>query len=362
MWYQRQPDNHVDIDWSGTTRTTKGWEAVSLPFTAELVSTQQKGEITHFYEGSTTGHEYWLREYAGGSPDHDDNKVFIANFNKLKAGLEMKSDANTFLWDYYYSNQLRRDANTDFYQEYYKTTRTYNDYPYMMAGTPYIIGFPGSRYYEFDLSGEFEPEHTYAAIDKLDEQIITFVSEPNTTIFESDDEMTGESANSLFTFKPNYLKETLKSVTTTEQLNQPRSYYLNAAGDAYVDDGEGDIIVLPFRPYFETATTSGGNAKKRNVVRRILFAQDETSFGFEENDPRQEEAGGELRFYVRGVVIGAESSLRNATDVLIVNTSGQTIGSFTINPGETIETPVPSTGVYILRAAGGKYNKKVTVK
>ena len=360
MWYQRQPDNHVDIDWSGTTRTTKGWEAVSLPFTAELVSTQQKGEITHFYEGSTTGHEYWLREYAGGSPDHDDNKVFVANFNKLKAGLEMKSDANTFLWDYYYSNQLRRDANTDFYQEYYKTTRTYNDYPYMMAGTPYIIGFPGSRYYEFDLSGEFEPEHIYAAIDKLDEQIITFASAPNVTIRVSDDEMAGESANSLFTFKPNYLKETLESVTGTSTL--PSNYYLNAAGDAYVDEGEGDIVVLPFRPFFEAATSGGGNAKKRNAVRRIIFAQDENSFGFEENDPRQEEAGGELRFYVRGVVIGAESSLRNATDVLIVNTSGQTIGSFTINPGETIETPVPSTGVYILRAAGGKYNKKVTVK
>ena len=351
MWYQRKPDNYVD--------DKKGWETISLPFTAELVSTQQKGEITHFYEGSTTGHEYWLREYAGGSPD--DNKVFVANFNKLEAGSEMKSDANTFLWDYYYSNQLRRDANTDLYQEYYKTTRTYNDYPYIEAGTPYIIGFPGSRYYEFDLSGEFEPEHTYAAIDKLDEQTITFVSEPNTTIGVSDVETAGVSKDG-FVFRPNYKRETLKSVTTTEQLNQPRSYYLNAAGDAYVDDGEGDIIVLPFRPYFETATTSGGNAKKRNVVRRILFAQDETSFGFEENDPRQEEAGGELRFYVRGVVIGAESSLRNATDVLIVNTSGQTIGSFTINPGETIETPVPTTGVYILRAAGGKYNKKVTVK
>ena len=360
MWYQRQPDNYVDIDWSGTTRTTKGWEAISLPFTAELVTTQQKGEITHFYEGSTTGHEYWLREYTGGSPDPDDNKIFVAKFNKLEAvGSEAKSDGNTFLWDYYYSNQLRRDANTDLYQEYYKTTRTYNNYPYIEAGTPYIVGFPGSRYYEFDLSGEFEPEHTYAAIDKLDKQIITFVSEPNTTINVSDDEMTGVTKDN-YTFMPNYLKETLESVTGTSTL--PSDYYLNSTGDAYVDEGEGNIIVLPFRPYFETATSNGNGAKKRNAVRRIIFDQDENSFEFEENDPRQGEVGGELRFYTQKLLVGVESSLRNATDVLIVNTSGQTIASFIIQPGETIETPIPTTGVYIIRAMGGKYNRKVTVK
>ena len=76
MWYQRNPDLFVDL--------TKGWETVSLPFTAELVTTQQKGEITHFYSGSRSvdengtkiGHEYWLREYIGGSADPADAKIF----------------------------------------------------------------------------------------------------------------------------------------------------------------------------------------------------------------------------------------------------------------------------------------------
>ena len=44
MWYQRNPDLFVD--------RTKGWEGISIPFTAELVTTNQKGEITHFYAGS----------------------------------------------------------------------------------------------------------------------------------------------------------------------------------------------------------------------------------------------------------------------------------------------------------------------
>ena len=81
MWYQRNPDLFVDL--------TKGWETVSLPFTAELVTTQQKGEITHFYSGSRSvdengtkiGHEYWLREYIGGSADPADAKIFKATLN-----------------------------------------------------------------------------------------------------------------------------------------------------------------------------------------------------------------------------------------------------------------------------------------
>ena len=79
MWYQRKPKIYVEPVWNDTKRTTKGWEAISLPFTAELVTTVKKGEITHFYSGSTdyfdkdkpvkdntktkVGHEYWLREY-----------------------------------------------------------------------------------------------------------------------------------------------------------------------------------------------------------------------------------------------------------------------------------------------------------
>ena len=62
MWYQRTPDNFVTASWSNDAtpkRTTKGWEGVSLPFTTEIVATQDKGELTHFYQGSTTGHEYW---------------------------------------------------------------------------------------------------------------------------------------------------------------------------------------------------------------------------------------------------------------------------------------------------------------
>ena len=48
MWYQRTPEDQEYVD------LTKGWQGISIPFTAELVTTNDKGEITHFYSGSAT--------------------------------------------------------------------------------------------------------------------------------------------------------------------------------------------------------------------------------------------------------------------------------------------------------------------
>ena len=69
MWYQRLPENYVSNKSDGSDKTV-GWEDICLPFTAELVTTPVKGEITHFYQGDNDdessnmfGHEYWLREY-----------------------------------------------------------------------------------------------------------------------------------------------------------------------------------------------------------------------------------------------------------------------------------------------------------
>jgi hypothetical protein len=139
------------------------------------------------------------------------------------------------------------------------------------------------------------------------------------------------------------------------------SYVLASDGGSYDKvPAEGESVkVVPFRPYFVAAP---GQAKKR-VAERIVFGMnEETSFAFEDNDPSKEEADGELRFYTKKHLIGVESSLNKETDVLIVNTSGLTIDRFIIQPGETIETHVPMSGVYILRAAKGRYNKKVSVK
>ena len=150
MWHQRTPELFVD--------TLQGWEGISLPFTANIVSTHQKGELTHFYRdanGEPTdmgrrGHEYWLRQFNGNlqqkkkADGTDETGVYTADFPAPSTVTDYNKEYNnTFLWDYYYSWDARKDANSDLYQQYYNTPQTYKGYPRLTQATPYIIGFPG---------------------------------------------------------------------------------------------------------------------------------------------------------------------------------------------------------------------------
>ena len=365
MWYQRVPERYVDI--------SKGWETVSLPFTAELVTTDDKGEITHFYSGSTTisgkningdvretkiGHEYWLREYKGGAIDANDATVFKTTFNYPDASGATKTATNTFLWDHYYSANTQKDANTDTYQTYYNSSRTLTSYPLLANGTPYIIGFPGKRYYEFDLSGEWTPANTATpAPDAIGKQTITFASAANMTV--SNAEVNGVAASGsgyTFTFMPNYLDKALKG------------YHMNTDGDRFekgMDTStetptEVAVKTVPFRPYF-ILTSSPSLAPRRAEAKYIIFDSSDSSFAIGDDDPSDELAG-ELTFSTKPRKLVVTSSMRQPADVHIYSVSGQSIATFSIQNGETIETDIPIAGVYIVRAANGRYTKKFAVK
>ena len=373
MWYQRTPDNFVTASWSNDAtpkRTTMGWEGVSLPFTTEIVATQDKGELTHFYQGSTTGHEYWLRELDKNKEikQTDVTGVMEATFNPLAKGSNTKKYQNTFLWDYYYSKDDYQDKNTDKYQEqYYSEDYLENlypvrDYPYSQGGKPYLIGFPGSTYYEFDLSGNWTPKHRYldGVIASPGKQIVTFVSPATSsttavTIGVSDDE-TGVTVSG-YTFKPSYLND-------PELESDKHAFLLNNDGNSYVEDDTPNTTVAKvtaFRPYF-TAAPSGGSA--RSVTRSIVFSSDQSELkGVEEHgDPSKEEIGGGLNIYAKKHLVVVTSNLHLPTDVRIVNTAGITLSTFTIEPGETIETRVNISGIYIVQTADGVYTKKLSVR
>lgn len=379
MWYQRVPDRYVESD-------NSGWDAVSLPFKVELVTTQTKGEITHFYDGLNTdessnnkGHEYWLREFAeGGSKKSDDDKVYIANMTYPAANSYdgEKTYTNDFLWDYYYSYNSHYDKNLDEYQdEYYKMkdgnyVQKYKNYPRLAPATPYIIGFPGSRYYEFDLSGQFE-----ASTTKLDNpgdlppQTITFASAPSDksddnlflTIGVSDDEcggVTKEVVDKNFTFKPSYLN----NPKVTDGMH---AFPLNSNGDSFVEDAStvapNDVRkanVKAFRPYFEAAPAS---SPAPAITRSIIFSNNSSQLGGDEQESKDNVAES-MEFYAKKHKIVVTSHMLTTTDVAIFNVSGMCIASFDIEPGETVETRVNNSGVYIIRAAGGHYTKKVSVK
>ncbi len=344
MWYQRIPETYVDM--------TKGWEGISIPFSAELVSTQQKGEITHFFNGSTNvdgstakiGHEYWLREFkSGGAADPEDANVFVAKFNYPENGSDGdKECSNTFLWDYYYSQSTRKDKNEDIYQQYYQSSRTYDNYGYSTAGKPYIIGFPGATYYEFDLSGEFVPLNTYASISQLDQQVITFASKPEATIAVSDTELASASAsatNDGYIFTPNYLSTSIEAED---------GYMMKADGSAYLKNATATAAV-PFRPYF-TAAPAG--SRRLNKPEMITFGMGIDDLQSDENTDQTEA----LNIYAKRGQIVVESHLKTARDIHIVNISGITVAAFTIQPEQVVTTPVHGSGVYIVNG------KKVRVR
>ena len=348
MWYQRSPNHYVSL--------TNGWSTVSLPFTAELVSTQTKGEITHFYSGSQSvdangtkiGHEYWLREYQGKMAESDD--VFKAAFGYPTSAGADKTVGNTFLWDYYYSHNTQLDANTDTYQTYYQTARELANYSLLTKAQPYILGLPGEKYYEFDLSGDWKVENAYpTAPAKIDKQMISFVSNPGISIEVSDDEVITTSADG-YDFVTNYMSKNIVG------------YLMNNDGNSFDKTPEGGAAATPFRPYFVKAV----NNAKRHPARSIIFDSSDTTFAhdsYESEDPMEEEVGeGTLIFRAGRRNITVESTLRHAADVRIVSVGGLNVATFNIEPGAIVTTETGASGVYIVIADGGKYQKKLSVR
>ena len=345
MWYQRTPDKFVKKE----SDQSKGWEDVCLPFSIDLVTTQSKGEITHFYQNNTKGHEYWLRELTN-IQNPSDNTDALGIFKYPQAGTEGKHYTNTFLYDYYYSWNSSYDRNQDDYQNYYSAPHEYSYYPRSEADKPYLIGFPSAYYFEFDLSGEWTPSNTASpAPDKLPKQTITFASKASTNsnyaeIGVSDDQMKQEEYNG-YLYCTNYLNKELET----------GSYLLSAVGDKY-EQLEAKKAVLPFRPYFmkKPSSTRGG-------ARGIIFS-DET--GNMNTTPIKQVVTNADDLIVKGgkKKIIVESELHYTTDVRIVTPSGITLTTYAIESGETIETRVETAGVYIVYGDNGKYVKKVIVK
>ena len=389
MWYQRRPEDNEYVSMNA------GWQGISIPFAAELVTTDTKGEITHFYSDSRNslngtntklGHEYWLREFNGNLQQAKDSEgadianVYTADFNypttaPAIAGLPAtKTYTNTFLWDYYYqySDAARQDKNADTYQQqYYRKkegdyVQQYEAYAYADAAVPYLIGFPGRTYYEFDLSGVWKASsaQTMQDIAQLSKQTITFASPTATTIQVSDDEQAESKATpsatfggNTYTFTSNYLSGTLSAANY--QLNSDGSRYekVTATGTPATFPA-----AVPFRPFFTVAAKGGGNVKGYNVVDAITFTRADSNLGGDEEQTKpSDRLDGMLKVTGKQGRVIVTSYMYETTPVTIVNAAGIVICSFDIEPGETIETPV-ALGVYIIRARNARLTKKVAVK
>ena len=129
-------------------------------------------------------------------------------------------------------------------------------------------------------------------------------------------------------------------------------------GNSYkkVDDG---ALTVPFRPYFIAAPAQNGAPKRASS---IIFSNETTQLQGNDNDLNAEDKAYNLDIFAKRKKIVVESNLRETTEVRIVNATGITVSTFTIEPGETVETRVNTSGVYIVLTSDGRYNKKLAVR
>ena len=275
----------------------------------------------------------------------------------------------------------------------------------LTAGTPYIIGFPGGTYYEFDLSSEFLATTTYntnvSNPARLDQQTITFASNKGASIGVSYDELAGaEVTKNGFTFKPSYLNEELPEGTYVLNTDGNAYHVLSNAIVDYANDGgktyteaefaaAGTLYTNPacseeatswvegtpyfkkvgvtankqnhvtpqqyaFRPYFN-AVPGGGAKEYKGLTRSIVFSRDDSEIYHQDESDDISKTGNLL---IRGNEgrIFVTSTLQEAKEVIIVTASGALVDRYTIQPGETRETRVTASGVYLVN------KKKISMK
>ena len=384
MWYQRTPE--VFVENAGT-----GWESVSLPFTSNVVTTTDKGWITHFYEGSSKGHEYWLRtplQIAADGKTMDFQAIRKRNASNLADVAYSNEEAtvkynNSFLWDYYYSKNSSQDKNTDSYTDYKAyyhydlndddTWTSYANYPLATKAHPYLIGFPSDRYYEFDMSGEFVAMNTASpAPEQLGKQTVTFVSDKDHDVLigASDDDYENmiavTNSGTTYYFKPTYQARELDGQTTwllnrnevviteTDDVTGDEVETARyAKGTAFVNDDATDskLTTVPFRAYMSSSNVAGHAQTRGGTRASALF------IGYKGDPDQLEEHAtqGGLLIYGDHMNICVESTLEYPTQITIMSVSGKTLKQFSIQPGTRVQVPVNNRGVYIVN------HKKIAV-
>lgn len=322
-WYERKPAKYAE-------NSNDAWEGICLPFTVKKAEASLNGEITHFYgtptaeqladpaaNDKTLHHEYWLRGLVGLKADASST---VANFQRPGAadeeGLFYTAAQASAAFDYTYAANDYLTGLSGYNKEYndwYTKEHTFDGYKPLTANTPYIVSFPGERFYEFNLT----------------DQSITFSNNDGAVI----------------------------PVTEALQTSVHNGTFLHVTDAAYGmnDDGtqfSNDVnTVLPFRTYMAMATTSAPGAKA--II--IGGTAESLGYGIEElGDPSEGLNGApQMVVYSRDHNIIIESDY--ADNVHIYSASGQLVRAVKVYEGSNLYSGFES-GVYIING------KKLFVK
>ena len=253
-WYVRKPMAYAE-DYYGA------WEGICLPFTADKAVASLNGEITHFYGSPSTEetaepkqnihtlhHEYWLRSLTSvGNENGKPSAVFQRPDKDAENGVNYTFN-NPFFINNYSGWLYNKDANP-----YYAEEHEYAEYPRLAAEKPYIVRFPGERYYEFDLSSAFYNK----LLGKMeDAQTIAFNAYGKTQgDHTSYGTITVPITKTMQTVKDGYAHS---GTFAAVEVSEGKVYGINKGGTAF-DDASALSTIMPFRTYM-SVTTAGAMA------------------------------------------------------------------------------------------------------
>ena len=376
-WYVRKPIYYAE-------ETRGAWEGISLPFTVNKVKAQINGEITHFYGTPTADeldnpatnthtlhHEYWLRGLTGvntGGNTGVNTGETTATFQRpgsKEAGLFQADKAAS--WNYSFKNDFFvRTYESKLYNKvdnpYYNEAHTYNDYLALTAIIPYVVRFPGYRYYEFDLSSKFYNEYTQGLGIDTPAQTVTFHAY-GTEYQPKDKEIVEKRAIEIpITASAGTLNVNGYSHMGTfkaQKVANGTIYGMNDTGTAFSDtfaDASPFATVMPFRTYLTPAATT--SQARSSAAPSVIRIADTTGIEKIEPDVKitddDDPSGNYLIVQpIGGRRIRIESTY--ATQLQVFSTTGQLYRILDVQPGTaTYSGFYPS--IYIFG------NKKVIVR
>lgn len=348
-WYVRKPMLYAE-------NTTGAWEGISLPFTIQKAETSLNGEITHFYgtptedelanpatNTHTLHHEYWLRGLTGVN---ETEKTATFQRPGTTAELFMNGSANAAKWNYQFSNSFFGNTYKDWAyrwdaDSYYANNHEYQDYIPLTAGVPYIVRFPGERYYEFDLSSKF-----YNSIlnKKEEPQTITFHAYANK-----------EPQNSAIVIPITADMKTVsngyahRGTFAAKKVANGDIYAINAEGTGFCNTATSQIV-MPFRTYLTTESTNAGT--RSSAVPSVIRISETT--GIDRIEPEingnEDTPAGESLFIrpIGAHRVRIESTY--ATQLQVFSTTGQLYRILDVRPGTATYSGFPD-GIYIFGKA-----------
>ena len=379
-WYVRKPMYYAE-------ETRGAWEGISLPFTVNKVKAQVNGEITHFYgtptedeladpanNTHTLHHEYWLRGLTGintggntGGNTGVNTGETTATFQRpgKEAGLFQAENAAS--WAYKFKNDFFvRTYESKLYNKvdnpYYNNVHEYNDYLALTANIPYVVRFPGYRYYEFDLSSEFYNKYTQGLGIDTPAQTVTFHAY-GTEYQPKDEEIVEKGAIEIpittSTGTLNINGYSHMGTFKAQKVANGTIYGMNDTGTAFSDtfaDASPFATVMPFRTYLTPAATA--SQARSSAAPSVIRIADTTGIEKIEPDVKitddDDPSGNYLIVQpIGGRRIRIESTY--ATQLQVFSTTGQLYRILDVQPGTaTYSGFYPS--IYIFG------NKKVIVR